>query len=264
MNIKEFEKRKKKLEDLSAKIQQEILKEPEGNLRIAKNGNSVQFFLVEEKGDTKGKYLKKNDMEYIKGLAKRNYYEKLLREIGKEIEAITSYLSRLPSVSPEEVYNSLSEYRQELVSPLLLSDSDYAKRWEAVPYEKNPYKPEECIHPTDKGDMVRSKSEARIADMYFALGIPYRYEAPLKLKNGKVKYPDFTILKLPERTLYYHEHLGVMEDETYRCANILKINEYSESQICTGKNLILTFETGYAPLDLRNLRSNIKEIFLPK
>lgn len=35
-------------------------------------------------------------------------------------------------------------------------------------------------------------------------------------------------------------------------------------RICTGKNLILTFETDYAPLDIRNLRSNIKEIFLPK
>lgn len=264
MSSTEFEKRKKKLEEVSQYINQELQKMPEGNLRIAKNGNSIQYFLVNEQGDTRGKYLKKADMELIKGLAKRNYYEKLLREIGKEIKAITSYLSKLPSVSPEEVYRLMSGYRQELVSPLLITDADYARRWEAAPYEKNPYKPEECIYTTDKGDMVRSKTEARIADMYFALGIPYRYEAPLKLKNGKVKYPDFTLLKLPERTLCYHEHLGIMEDETYRSANIIKINEYVEAGIFTGKNLILTFETDYSPLNLRSLRSNINEIFLQK
>ena len=30
--------------------------------------------------------------------------------------------------------------------------------------------------------------------MYYELGIPYRYEAELRLRNGKRKYPDFTLL----------------------------------------------------------------------
>lgn len=256
--------RKQLLERVIEKITREMPDFPEGNLRIQKKRGIPQYFHVTDKENTHGSFIKAEKRELVFALAQKTYYEKLLKEAKREHKAISAYLSATEGKSPEDIYSEQNEYRKNIIKPLLLSDFDYAKRWEAVPYEKNPYKPEECIHPTDKGDMVRSKSEARIADMYFALGIPYRYEAPLKLKNGKVKYPDFTILKLPERTLYYHEHLGVMEDETYRCANILKINEYSESQICTGKNLILTFETDYAPLDLRNLRSNIKEIFLPK
>ena len=108
---------------------------------------------------------------------------------------------------------------------------------------------------------MRSKTEARIADMYHALGISYRYEAPLILKNGKVKYPDFTLLKLPERILIYHEHMGIMDDDGYRRNNIIKLQEYSESKIFTGVNLILTFETEYAPLNLKDLRDNVKNLF---
>ena len=97
--------------------------------------------------------------------------------------------------------------------------------------------------------------------MFYALGIPYRYEASVKLKNGKTKYPDFTLLKLPERTEYYHEHLGILDDESYRMSNLIKLNEYAESQIFTGKNLILTFESVNAPLNIKVLRNNVKEIF---
>ena len=51
------------------------------------------------------------------------------------------------------------------------------------------------VYETKKNELVRTKSEMMLADMYYELGIPYRYEAQLLLKNGKKKYPDFTLLK---------------------------------------------------------------------
>ena len=62
-------------------------------------------------------------------------------------------------------------------------------------YNTNPYYPEQKVYPTKKDEMVRSKSEVMLADMYCEMGIPYRYEAELVLKNGKKRYPDFTLLK---------------------------------------------------------------------
>lgn len=261
MYSNELNKRRKTLEKFIEKVQQELPDLPKGNLRIAKSGKTVQYFLVEEKGDNRGRYLKKDSMDLIKGIAKRNYYEKLLRVMTKEERTLIYYLENFGKGKPEKVYDSLSEYRKSLIHPLLVSDEEYSEIWETTPYEKNPYHPEECTQPTEKGDLVRSKSEARIADMYFSLGIPYKYEAPLKLRNGKTKYPDFTLFNVSERKEYYHEHMGMMEDESYLAANLVKLNEYAESGIFTGKNLILTFETDLTALNIKTLRKNIQDIF---
>ena len=261
MYKQELEERKIKLQRIIEKINRELPEFPEGNLRIQQKGGSSQYFLITKKGDTHGKYIKACDRELVKKLAQRSYYEKLLKSVQAEERALSLYLSAMTK-APEDIYSSMKVPRKELISPLLISDEDFAQNWENIPYEKNPYHPEERIHPTEKGDLVRSKSEARIADMYYQLGIPYRYEAPLKLKNGKVKYPDFTLLKFPERKEYYHEHMGCMEEDGYRESNIIKLSEYAESGISTINNLILTFETDYSPLNIKYLRNNVKKVFL--
>lgn len=262
MHNEELKQRSILLEKIIEKITEELPTFPQGNLRIQKRRNTPQYFLVTDRDDNHGTYIRDDNKELVKQLAQRTYYEKLLREAKREKKAITDYLKGMEGKKPEDVYSTMNDYRKKLVTPLLISDADYAKCWESMPYEKNPYRPEERIHPTERGDLVRSKTEARIADMYYALGIPYRYEAPLRLKNGKVKYPDFTLLNLSNRTEYFHEHLGIMEEENYRRSNVIKLQEYSESGIFTGINLILTFETDYGTLNLQNLRKNIKKIFL--
>lgn len=261
MYRKELRERKKLLEETIAKINSELPKLPKGNLRIQRNREKPQFFLVTDKSDCHGQFIKSADRELVKELAKKTYYEKVLREAERENRAITVCLKGTENVNPENVYASLNKYRKELIDPLLMSDKDYAKQWEATEYMKNPYRQEECVRETERGEFVRSKVEEAIANTYYALGIPYRYEAPVTLKNGKTKYPDFTLLKLPERIEYYHEHMGCMEDEVYRTSNITKLQEYAESGIFTGKNLILTFETDYSPFNVKKFRNNIKEIF---
>jgi len=51
----------------------------------------------------------------------------------------------------------------------------------------------DLIHRTERGDLVRSKSELVIADKLYARDIEYAYEQPFVLPNGKTRYPDFTI-----------------------------------------------------------------------
>ncbi len=261
MFSKELEARNVLLESIITKITFELPGLPEGNLRIQKNKDSVQYFHVKEKNDNHGNYIKTENKEFAAELAQKTYYEKLLKKAKTEHDAISDYLKKIKGQCPEEVFSMMNEYRKELVNPLLVSDNDYAYDWENLPYTKKPFYPEECIYPTEKGDMVRSKSEAMLADMYYSLGIPYKYEAPVRMKNGKVKYPDFTLLKVHERSEYYHEHMGLMNDEFYRSKNLIKINEYAESNIFTGINLILTFEADSAPLNIKAIRDNVKHIF---
>jgi energy-coupling factor transporter ATP-binding protein EcfA2 len=72
------------------------------------------------------------------------------------------------------------------------------------------------IHRTERGDLVRSKSELVIANMLHARGIEYAYEQPLVLPNGRVRYPDFTIADHAQGVTFYWEHLGMLDDPGYR------------------------------------------------
>jgi hypothetical protein len=72
------------------------------------------------------------------------------------------------------------------------------------------------IHRTERGDLVRSKSELVIANMLHARRIEYVYEQPLKLPNGSVRYPDFTIADHARGVTFYWEHLGMLDDAGYK------------------------------------------------
>ena len=55
------------------------------------------------------------------------------------------------------------------------------------------YRPEGCIHRTDRGEWVRSKSEVIIANLLHQLGLGYHYEYPFTgVKATGVRRPDFT------------------------------------------------------------------------
>lgn len=261
MFIDELSERSQILEGVIGRIEKELPGMPEGNLRITKKRKKVQYYHVTTKENMKGTYIPIAKESLVKDLAKKTYYEKLLREAKRENRVIKTYIKGMKGKRPEDIYSDMNDYRKELISPLIYSDSEYAKEWENKPFTRNPYHPEECIYETKKGDMVRTKSEAMLADMYYELGIAYRYEAPVKLYNGKIKYPDFTLLKFPERKEIYHEHMGLMEDEFYRRTNLEKLRDYEMSGITSGNNLILSFETDYLPLNIKSIRKVVKKIF---
>ncbi len=260
MDRNELLRRKKELDGILRLCEESIAKMPSGNLRISKDGNKVKYFHVVEKGDTHGKYIRKQDVKLAEMIAQRDYYTKVAEEAKREIKAIDMYLKNMSDIKVEDVFDSLNGYRQALVNPVILSDKEYARRWENETFKTNPFESGERVYETKKGEKVRSKSEAMIADMYFELGIPYRYECEVALYNGKVKYPDFTLLKISERKLIYHEHMGMLEDDFYRKNNLIKLNEYSKSGIFCCDNLIISFETEYAPLNIKEIRKMVKKV----
>lgn len=114
---------------------------------------------------------------------------------------------------------------------------------------------------TERGERVRSKSEKIIADKLFALGIPYRYEYPLVLAGNVKVYPDFTILKMPEREEVYLEHFGMMDDIDYVDSAMYKLSTYEKNKIYLGVNLFITHENSRSPLNTRALDGMLRKIF---
>ena len=71
------------------------------------------------------------------------------------------------------------------------------------------------IHRTDRGEMVRSKSEVIIANALASRDVDYSYEQPLTI-NGITKLPDFTIEDMESGLTFYWEHCGMLHVASYR------------------------------------------------
>ena len=267
----ELQQRKAQLETAIAIAHKKIEKLPEGKLRISHCKGNPQYYKIIDSADFRGKYIKKSDIDIARQLAQRDYLKKAIGAAQEEliiVKRAIGVVSNLKNtkadnqslITPEAVYDGLKMKRKILVSPLLISDEEYARRWSEEQFRISTYKPEEKIYTTRCDEMVRSKSEMVIADMYFEIGVPYRYECELRLKSGVIKYPDFTLLNKRTREVIYHEHFGRMDDEKYRKKNLRKIEEYRRNGIFVGKNLILTFEEEGCPFNIREFEKSIREI----
>ncbi len=233
----------------------------EGRLRVSTGNKHTRYYLVTEHGDTKGSYINQTNFDQVKNLAKKDYNRKFLKSAKKELEILDRTIAELSKDNGDLVYQNLKDERKRLVTPYILTNDQFAEEWQKRKYRESMYMPEEKKYETRKGDKVRSKSEAILADMLFELGIPYRYEQIITLANGNIKTPDFTLLRKETREEVYLEHLGLLDDETYRNNNLHKLDEYRENGIYCGKNLLITYETEECPLDINGIRKMLEELF---
>ncbi len=260
--IESLKKRKMLLEWAISVAKTNLRNLPEGHLEIAGSKSWTSLYLVSPETSGRRKYIPKKDIALAKALASRTYLEHFLRRATRDLKLLNSYLDFVSSRPPEDLYSEMSPARQALVRPLLVTDDELARTWEAAEYTRGTSFPEKKIYPTKKGDLVRSKSEVFFADMYLEMGIPYRYEQELRFPDGEVLDPDFTLWDKKRRQEMYHEHCGKMDDPVYRKRFHEKIDIYRRNGIYTGKNLILTFEGDGTTLNMLEMRNMISEIFL--
>ncbi len=215
----------------------------------------------ESKGKCNGRYMRKKEIKLAKAIAQRDYDRQVIKLGEERIRAIELFLKKYKRTDLRNMYEKVNPLRRELIEASILSDEEYARRWEKVEYVGKEFTENEKEIITEKGERVRSKSEKIIADKLGKLGIPYRYEYPLFLdKNIKI-YPDFTILKMPERKEIYLEHFGLMDSPEYVDTVLYKLNTYQHNGIYPGIQLFFTYETGKIPLDTRMLDKMLKELF---
>lgn len=195
-------------------------------------------------------------------MALKKYFSLKLKYLIQEKRAIEFYLRHHPK-DPDEAELLLtenSEYRKLLFNyfrPL----SEKLLIWANSPYHQNPKYPEQLIHKTPSGHMVRSKSEVMIDMILFQNKIPFRYEAPLQLGDTTI-YPDFTIRHPHTGDTYYWEHFGLMDDPSYSKNAISKLHLYVNHGIIPSLRLITTYETKDCPLGIDRIEKIVKEYFV--
>ena len=141
------------------------------------------------------------------------------------------------------------------------------KEWDEEIYEPYDAYSEYKIYETDRGEMVRSKSEVIIANILnqYKKHLDYKYERPLKLKDKSGKeiiiHPDFTILNKLSGKIYYYEHVGRLDETRYATDFAKKMELYTMNHIMQGKELLMTYEAAGAPLNVSCVRKIVRMCF---
>lgn len=108
---------------------------------------------------------------------------------------------------------------------------------------------EHLIHKTEKGHMVRSKSELVIANKLFQLGVEYQYELRFELpETDKPILPDFRFTDAAGDTIIW-EHLGLLHKDDYRESWERKLKLYNQHGFIEGENLFTTRDDERGGLD---------------
>lgn len=257
--ISQLNEKKIFFESLIQKTNVALKKSPdEGHLRVGRPNDNPQYFQMTQKGDTNGRYLcqkRPEEKALTMRLAQRDYNLKLLKNCEAWNKAISAFLKAAPRERPEEIYTNCPA-RRDIIKPAILSDSEFIENWLNTPFKGKPFDSTDIGFLTNRGERVRSKSEKIIADRLNFLGIPYRYEAPVKLKMSlrtMTFHPDFTILDKRTRKEIIFEHFGLADNPEYAVSMVKKINLYLLNGYVFGETLLFTQETDTVPLDTRVL-----------
>lgn len=272
-----------RLEELSFQLsvlEKNLNNAPEGRLRVSMHGKRIQFYQVTVSGDNTGRYLQRSEKQLIQRLAQKDYDKRVLKLLKQEKKLLEKldlyYKTSMKKISdqnnivmpdfysgPEELLLRKSiEARRKLVMPIADDTETFVQGWLSETYEKKGFRDTDTEYYTGSGIRVRSKTELIIAEMLEKKEIPFYYEKPLYLKGQGTIYPDFTVLNKKRRKTMYWEHLGMMDDESYRNHALERINYYIIAGIFPGQELILTHETATRPIRTGILESVIDQYLL--
>lgn len=259
------------LQSIEKSIQKELKNAPEGSLYASRSHGRVQFYQIIP--GQKRRYLGTHSTPLIQALAQKYYNQRLLKVARKDLVGLESFMKKryadlieeLPIEEESLLYNEKAAYLairpeiKQFVTPHVLTNEDLALQWEAQSHHKSWLNQEECIFATEKGDLVRSKSEVIIADKLFRSGIPYRYEQPFELES-RTLHPDFTVFNKRTKEECIWEHFGIMDDPLYMERALHKIDAYAERGYVLGEKLIATFESRMVPLNTKTVDAIIDRL----
>lgn len=245
---------------LEQQMAKDLEKLPEGFL-MKRNDGRV-FHVIKANGEKEIRQLNNKDSDDIKlfGELKYKRYIKAALPVLKDwIKYIKSFIQNVIVYDPLKIQEKLKiQYHGLNGMPIFLEGDINPENWESN--SSPPMYEEGLIHPSQKGMMTRSKSEAQIVSSYESQGWKFMYEPVVKLPDGRILRPDFAVLHPIKRKVIYHEHLGMMDDPDYAMKAIQKLNDYASVGIVLGDNLVLTAETKGQPLTFQGINEVIKRI----
>lgn len=243
-------------------------KKPEGKLLVCKTRNHYQYYYKPHPGDNRRIYIPKTNLPLITDLAQKDYNLLFIRTAEKLALETEDLLKRGLCRDIHEfyqtlalVYQDLPEPRKNLVSPYVLPDEMFVEEWKNVFYKGKSFAENAPRLITENGERVRSKSEKIIADKLRILGIPYRYEYPLRTRLLGLVFRDFTLLDVWNREEVILEHFGMLHKESYRDETVLKISAYAQEGYDIGRGFLFTMESENQPLDTDHLDHMLRNRF---
>ena len=266
---KDLEELKEELQKLIKSAQADINAVSTGTIYAKKDGRSVQYYLKQSGKENRRKYIRRSDEGIAKSYIQKEYAELVLK-MAREDEKIINQLPVLYNVNDyADCVQKISEKKRGLLKPYVLNDKDYAAAWEAEQKAVKENKKDIRVHAlndneddaiiTERGEIVRSKSEKIIADKLYRAGIPYIYEFPVNIIGIGYVRPDFYVLNVRTREAFYWEHFGMMDNPEYSGNAVRKIEMYEKNKIFPGRSLILTYETSSHPINNRAIDEVIDE-----
>jgi hypothetical protein len=153
-----------------------------------------------------------------------------------------------PLLSPELLYTAVTRHRTRTVllvqgDPMQLLEladvarSETAGRLTCLFRPPDPFTTVEGrlldgshVHRSANKELMQSKSEVIVANTLRSLGIEYSHEELLRMPDGSLREPDFTIRRPGQPTVYW-EHLGMLDRAGYRADWEAKLNWYAKHGI---------------------------------
>lgn len=261
--VEALNSREKVLDSVIGKINRSRKKAPEGRIRICKNARGrVQYYLMDEPNSKVGKYIKKKDHGVAFAIVQKEYNKHVLTYARLEKNSIIRFRKKIQSIQFEDVYPNLCKDRQNMITPIVLPDDEFVKKWLSVEYERLAFNNSSLEFYSQKGERMRSKSEVIIANLLTKYNVPYLYEYPVELEDIGTVHTDFRILNVRKRKVILWEHYGLMDDRDYRSDKIVEIEKYHKSGYFLGENFIFTMETARSPLNTKYVEQLIKHYCL--
>lgn len=255
-----MERERQRLERLLRDIARECSTLPAGSISF-KTIRGRRYFYQSTDNDTgtdkpRQRYLSNRGEKLIADL----WHKRQLRETADIVAANIAVLDEFI-----RDYIPVSAWPISTATPWELQKSHRKRNrpveWEREEYETNSYRPDDRIHTTQSGRKVRSKSEALIAGLLEAHGIPFRYEARLDLADRYI-FPDFTIRRPRDGAIFYWEHFGLTEDPSYAEATAAKLQAYRENGLHPWNQLITTYDQANGSFDSQCIDALIRYKFL--
>ena len=188
---------------LEQQMAKDLEKLPEGFL-MKRNDGRV-FHVIKANGEKEIRQLNNKDSDDIKlfGELKYKRYIKAALPVLKDwIKYIKSFIQNVIVYDPLKIQEKLKiQYHGLNGMPIFLEGDINPENWESN--SSPPMYEEGLIHPSQKGMMTRSKSEAQIASSYESQGWKFMYEPVVKLPDGRILRPDFAVLHPIKRKVIY-------------------------------------------------------------
>ncbi len=233
--------------------QRELKTLPEGKLTVNRNGAKAYYSKIESGKKT---YLGTAANENVKALQRRRFLEKSIQRIDCNLKLMNQYMRQYQPIDRLSVLQALPSAYHD-TEDLRLSAGD----WEQEPYDKSTQYPEWLTHQTLKGELVRTKSEALVANLLYNKGIPYHYEENLKLPEGVIA-PDFKIVVRSENRFKLLEHCGLLGSDKYVRRFNWKLQTYIRNGYIPWRDVFFTFDDPHGSIDTKAISQMMDNYFL--